>query len=120
VRSTPTDTLALLKDLSTGVSAWISYQIREQEGTQSPTQTLERGCGSCRGGSGQNVHRRFCPNCSSGVVVEIDYRPGMMLVAAGTLDDPSSFVPDVEIFCDSAQAWVHAGDERKRFPRAPG
>ena len=48
VRSTPTDTLALLKDLSTGVSAWISYQIREQEGTQSPTQTLERGCGSCR------------------------------------------------------------------------
>ena len=48
VRSTPTDTLALLKDLSTGVSAWISYQIREQEGTQSPTQTLERGWGSCR------------------------------------------------------------------------
>jgi transglutaminase-like putative cysteine protease len=48
VRSNPTDTLALLKDLSTGVSAWISYQPREQEGTQSPTQTLERGWGSCR------------------------------------------------------------------------
>jgi transglutaminase-like putative cysteine protease len=48
VRSNPTDTLALLKDLSTGVSASISYQVREQEGTQSPTQTLERGWGSCR------------------------------------------------------------------------
>jgi transglutaminase-like putative cysteine protease len=48
VRSNPTDTLSLLKDLSTGVSAWISYQTREQEGTQSPTQTLERGWGSCR------------------------------------------------------------------------
>jgi len=48
VRSNPTDTLSLLKDLSNGVSAWISYQAREQEGTQSPTQTLERGWGSCR------------------------------------------------------------------------
>lgn len=43
-----TDTLALLKDLSAGLSSWISYQSREDEGTQSPTQTLDRGWGSCR------------------------------------------------------------------------
>jgi len=48
VRSDPTDTLSLLKDLSAGVSRCISYQIREDEGTQSPTQTLDRGWGSCR------------------------------------------------------------------------
>ncbi len=48
VRSNPTDTLSLLKDLSAGVSRWISYQSREDEGTQSPTQTLDRGWGSCR------------------------------------------------------------------------
>jgi transglutaminase-like putative cysteine protease len=48
VRSTPTDTLALLKDLSNGVPGWISYQAREQEGTQSPTQTLDHRFGSCR------------------------------------------------------------------------
>jgi transglutaminase-like putative cysteine protease len=48
VRSTPTDTLSLLKDLSAGVSAQISYQGREEEGTQSPIQTLDRGRGSCR------------------------------------------------------------------------
>lgn len=48
VRSNPTDTLALLKDLSAGVSQWIRYQSREDEGTQSPTQTLARGWGSCR------------------------------------------------------------------------
>ncbi|MCC7276598.1 MAG: transglutaminase family protein [Alphaproteobacteria bacterium] len=48
VRSRPTDTLALLKDLSIGVSAWIGYQSREDEGTQSPVQTLDRGWGSCR------------------------------------------------------------------------
>ena len=48
IRSNPTDTLSLLKDLSLGVAARISYQSREAEGTQSPTQTLDRGWGSCR------------------------------------------------------------------------
>jgi len=43
-----TDTLSLLKDLSAGVSRWVSYQSREDEGTQSPAQTLARGWGSCR------------------------------------------------------------------------
>lgn len=48
IRSEPTDTLSLLKDLSAGVSAWISYLAREDEGTQLPLVTLERGWGSCR------------------------------------------------------------------------
>jgi transglutaminase-like putative cysteine protease len=48
VGGNPTDTLALLKDLSAGVSSWINYQSREEEGTQSPVQTLNRGWGSCR------------------------------------------------------------------------
>ena len=48
VRANPTDTLSLLKDLGAGVSASIHYQSREDEGTQSPTQTLDRGWGSCR------------------------------------------------------------------------
>jgi transglutaminase-like putative cysteine protease len=48
VRANPTDTLSLLKDLSAGVSGWIAYQSREDEGTQTPIQTLDRGWGSCR------------------------------------------------------------------------
>ena len=40
--------MSLLKDLSGGVAEQISYQSREIEGTQSPTQTLDRGWGSCR------------------------------------------------------------------------
>jgi transglutaminase-like putative cysteine protease len=43
-----TDTLSLLKDLSVGVSNQIRYQSREEEGTQSPGGTLNRGWGSCR------------------------------------------------------------------------
>lgn len=48
VRSRPTDTLALLKDLNEGIAAQIFYESRETEGTQTPLETLERGRGSCR------------------------------------------------------------------------
>ena len=43
-----TDTLSLLKDLSAGIARGFGYQSREDEDTQSPTQTLDRGWGSCR------------------------------------------------------------------------
>lgn len=48
VAGNPTDTLSLLKDLSAGVPGWIGYQPRDEEGTQTPLQTLDRGWGSCR------------------------------------------------------------------------
>jgi transglutaminase-like putative cysteine protease len=48
VHSTPTDTLSLLKDMNSAISAWVSYQSRDDEGTQPPIATLDRGWGSCR------------------------------------------------------------------------
>lgn len=48
VRSNPTDTLSLLKDLNAGIAQHVQYQDREVEGTQSPNETLDRGWGSCR------------------------------------------------------------------------
>ncbi len=48
VRGPSTDTLSLLKDICTGVANWITYQARDDEGTQSPIETLDRGRGSCR------------------------------------------------------------------------
>jgi transglutaminase-like putative cysteine protease len=43
-----TDTLSLLKDISAGVAAQIAYETREDEGAQSPDETLARRSGSCR------------------------------------------------------------------------
>ena len=48
VRGAITDTLSLLKDLNDGIIGRISYQVRNDDGTQSPLQTLSRGIGSCR------------------------------------------------------------------------
>ena len=43
-----TDTLALLGDLSAGIGARFAYLSRDEEGTQTPAETLGRGSGSCR------------------------------------------------------------------------
>jgi hypothetical protein len=71
------------------------------------------------GDSGQPVHRRFCPNCGSGVVNEVDALPGVTIVLAGTLDDPAAFKPTMDVYWSSAQPWVHANGERTRFPKMP-
>jgi transglutaminase-like putative cysteine protease len=48
VRSSPTGTLALLKDINDAILAWVDYEARDDEGTQSPLVTLDRRRGSCR------------------------------------------------------------------------
>lgn len=48
VRGERTDTLSLLKDLSEGVTRSATYEVRDDEGTQTPIETLDLGSGSCR------------------------------------------------------------------------
>jgi transglutaminase-like putative cysteine protease len=48
VATTPTDTLSLLKDLNIGTCNAVAYEAREDQGTQTPSETLTRGRGSCR------------------------------------------------------------------------
>jgi hypothetical protein len=45
---------------------------------------------------------------------------GVVMVAAGTLDDASWVKPAMQIFCDSAQPWVSLGGDIKAFPKMPG
>jgi transglutaminase-like putative cysteine protease len=43
-----TDTLSLVKDLNAGILNSVAYRTRDEEGTQSPIETLTLGSGSCR------------------------------------------------------------------------
>jgi hypothetical protein len=72
-----------------------------------------------KGDSSRPVYRRFCPNCGSGIMAEADALPGLAIVLVGGFDEPSIFTPTVEIYCSSAQPWVHAGGERKQFDKMP-
>ena len=71
------------------------------------------------GDSGKQVVSRFCPSCGSTIVSEPEGLPGISIIRAGTLDDPSWVKPNMEIYCDSAQPWVELGGGMQRFPKMP-
>src|SRR6185437_15767624 len=74
------------------------------------------------GDSGKAIERRFCPDCGASIMDEAEALPGIVMIQAGTLDDPSWVKPGAEIYCASALPWVRFGAERamKRFEKAPG
>ena len=48
VGGVPTDTLSLLKDVNSGILGPVAYRVRDEEGTQTPLETLALASGSCR------------------------------------------------------------------------
>jgi hypothetical protein len=74
---------------------------------------------SKRGDSGKEVVSRFCPNCGSTILSEAELLPEAAILRAGTLDDTSWLKPTMEIYCDSAQAWVDLAGGMARFPKMP-
>ena len=97
-----TDTLALLKDLSAGVSAAILYQSREDEGVQSPIETLDRGCGSCRDFAVLFIEAARCLGFGARLVSGYLFNPDQML--RGSTDAGSTHAWG-EVFVSGA-GWI--------------
>jgi hypothetical protein len=72
------------------------------------------------GDTGKTIERRFCPECGSSIADEASALPDGVMLGTGTLDDASWVKPGMEIYCDSAQSWVHLQGDMKRFPKMPG
>lgn len=69
---------------------------------------------------GNPVHRRFCPECGSPIVTDVDAMADLTFIKAGTLDDTSWLDPTMHLWCESAQPWVRIPDTAKQFQRMPG
>src|SRR5262249_41787237 len=63
-----------------------------------------------KGESGRGVARFFCPTCGSGVFNEIELRPGMVAIKAGTLDEPARVSPGYQLFTRSKMPWLSLGE----------
>jgi hypothetical protein len=70
-----------------------------------------------KGENGKAVERGFCPNCGSQIAIKLERMPDVIGIQAGSLADPSRFVPAMDLFTESAQPWVHMAPESKKFPR---
>ena len=68
--------------------------------------------------TGLEVKRQFCPRCGSPIVSLPDMTPDLAYIKAGTLDNAADLVPEMDVWCDSAQRWVAMDEEaRGGFPR---
>ncbi len=84
VRSNPTDTLALLADLNSGVGAYVRYQSRDTEGTQTPVETLDRGWGTCRDFAVLLIEAARCLGFGARIVTGYIHNPTAEVIGAGT------------------------------------
>ena len=72
-----------------------------------------------RAASGNHMHRRFCPQCGVHVTSEAEERPQLLVLRAGTLDDPQRFRPLASIWVAQAPAWAHIDASLPQFPGQP-
>ncbi|MBW4049591.1 MAG: GFA family protein [Proteobacteria bacterium] len=69
--------------------------------------------------SGNQITRRFCPNCGCHLFADSSGRPHYTVVRAGTLDDPSSVTPSTNIWTSSAPGWACMDTNLERVERQP-
>jgi len=71
------------------------------------------------GASGLEIDRVFCPTCGTPVFSRPRAMAGMLMVRAGTLDDPSQIAPGMSIYASRAQAWDPPSASIPAFPEMP-
>ncbi|MCT7374565.1 transglutaminase family protein [Chelativorans salis] len=108
VRGAPTDTLSLLKDLNAGILDSVAYRVRDEEGTQTPLETLALGSGSCRDISALFIeavrHLGFGARAVSGYLFD----------AQAPADDPGSTHAWAEIYLPGA-GWIAFDPTHRRL-----
>lgn len=69
--------------------------------------------------SGRPVLRQFCGECGSPIYSVTTPDNGMLVVKAGTLDDPGRATPQISLWTDTKLPWVALPEAQKAFPRNP-
>lgn len=70
------------------------------------------------GDSGAIIGRGFCPMCGSRLFSKPPV-PELMGIMAGSLDDPSWFNPQAEIYIASAQPWDYLNPDLPKSDKLP-
>jgi hypothetical protein len=73
---------------------------------------------SSPGDSGNQVTRVFCPNCGTGILSK-GARQGVVMLKAGTLDDPEHFKPMASVYASRAPSWDRPPEGLPAFEKMP-
>jgi len=69
--------------------------------------------------SGNTLRRAFCPDCGTPLFATSSGNDEILVIRSPSLDDPSVFKPQIDIFTDAAQAWDHLDPDTGKFPGMP-
>ena len=69
--------------------------------------------------SGNVMHRRFCPTCGTAIFSQSEARPHLLIVRAGTLDDPEIARPSATIWVSRSPTWACIDHSLETFERQP-
>jgi len=69
--------------------------------------------------AGNELKRGFCPDCGSPLMILASHRPKLILIHAASLDDPSIYIPAMDIFTDRAQPWDAMNSETDKYQGLP-
>lgn len=67
----------------------------------------------------ESAKKHFCRTCGTPIFNLLDKYPGRCMVQVGSLDQPSSIAPAVNIFCESMLPWVKEISGMKCFEQLP-
>jgi len=69
--------------------------------------------------AGGKTHRGFCSDCGSPVVVKTDSAPDIMAIRTASLDDPSWFNSQMDVWISDAHPWDQMNPALPKFERYP-
>ena len=72
-----------------------------------------------QGDSGATASEGFCPQCGARLFARADALAGILLIHAGSLDDPTQYKPQLDIYTSSAQPWDRMDPDLPKHSKMP-
>jgi hypothetical protein len=69
--------------------------------------------------SGAQIGRQFCEICGTPILSDLESQPDLLVIKAGSLDDPATFKPTANLWTAAAQPWHAMDADIPSFPQGP-
>jgi hypothetical protein len=68
---------------------------------------------------GGKTHRGFCADCGSPILAKTDANPDIVAIRTASLDDPSWFNPQMDVWTSDAHPWDQMNPALPKFEKYP-
>ena len=69
--------------------------------------------------SSDDLERRFCPKCGTGLFAQRRSRPDAISITLGSFDEPDALKPEIQIWTSGRIGWVNHLGALAEYPEGP-